>query len=1337
MNVFSRILTFGRLQRKDLGGRDRSPSALLKYEAKFEAAERRRMLDGDPIDVGIVYVEQDLGGDDHGDTFTLTFQGGADGTQLKEVVIDGDQNQNGKVDEGDMIFDISGGGLGADQFHNFQIVSNSGVGKVTYEVVDGGTKLILRFEGFDAGDKLTFSIDVDEVDKWYGGSVENINEGIDPIASGVEFQDTIFQTTFAAPGYYNATGETTFQNAYDNALKQSGLNLPADNFEGKRDRSDGAFDELVQEALPIRISGTVYHDRDHDVRQDAGEEGIKDVTLTLQIWNATTGQWENIPSGGKGTTTTKTDANGDYEFGYNLDLKPGRYRIIETQPTAFEISTGASPGSINGVRTGATDGPNIIRAIDITMGGTESVDNDFGEAKLATISGHVYHDRDNDGVRDAGEEPIAGVMIRIIPVDTVTPQDSIVVYTDANGFFQATGLSPGTYRIVEVQPDGWIDGKDTLGTVNGAASGAKDGNDKFKEIVLTSGSAGVNYDFGELKPAEIHGNVSRANRDGDCFAEGYENRPVAGVLIELFDGQGNLIASTRTDANGDYAFVGLTPGKYSIVEHTPKGYIDSGERAGTVDGQKNGTVSDDRISDIVLGSGDVGVHYDFCEKVPATLSGHVYVDNNLSKDFDSGDKVLAGVKVDLFDQNGNLVASTVTDANGYYEFTGLAKGMYSVVEHQPKEYLDWYDQAGTIDGKVVGVAVNPNGDVIKQISLGYGEHSVDNDFGEVPPSSISGRVHADRDGDCDYEPEEGDILLAGVKIELLDAQGNVLATTYTDAKGEYKFDNLLPGQYQIRETQPAGYLQGGVDAGSLGGVEGKDLISEIVVGVGQDGVRYDFCERFPASIDGWVWLDLDRGCDWDSGEPAIAGVQITLYDANGNVVATTFTDASGYYKFSGLVPGTYTLVERQPDGYLQGCTHAGSHGGDDSVADVISKVTLTNGDEAVHYDFAERIGDFIPPPPPTPEPPAPAAPAPFLEREEVSIPNPQLTPQLPPIDPYIPVSYTWHLSLVDAGDPRGEDGGPDTVFSNVSARGTDIWSTRRANLGRWSLMSGEGPEAADAASRQILFGVDEGIPVVGDFDGDGKDEIGVFSKGEWFLDLDGDGQWTPSDVYATLGKDGDLPVVGDWDGDGKDDIGIYGPQWEGDTRAIRVEPGLPDAENQFATERAKNVPPTAEQATDGRRELQATEGGRVRADLIDHVFAFGSKGEVPLAADWNGDGVGNIGSFVDGKWTLDSDGDGRLTSRDAVHQFGQTGDLPVVGDWDGDGVPQLGVYRGGQWILDSNNNHEIDAVDRIFESGGPDEMPVAGDWNGDGVDEVGTYRPDSIRTASAEGRPQA
>ena len=79
---------------------------------------------------------------------------------------------------------------------------------------------------------------------------------------------------------------------------------------------------------------------------------------------------------------------------------------------------------------------------------------------------------------------------------------------------------------------------------------------------------------------------------------------------------------------------------------------------------------------------------------------------------------------------------------------------------------------------------------------------------------------------------------------------------------------------------------------------------------------------------------------------------------------------------------------------------------------------------------------------------------------------------------------------------------------------------------------------------------------------------------------------------------------------------------------------------------------------------------------------------MPVAGDWNGDGIRQIGVFRDGQWNLDLDGDGRFTDADAAVAFGQAGDMPVVGDFNGDGVDEIGVYRAGKWILDTNGNRQ-------------------------------------------------
>ena len=259
-----------------------------------------------------------------------------------------------------------------------------------------------------------------------------------------------------------------------------------------------------------------------------------------------------------------------------------------------------------------------------------------------------------------------------------------------------------------------------------------------------------------------------------------------------------------------------------------------------------------------------------------------------------------------------------------------------------------------------------------------------------------------------------------------------------------------------------------------------------------------------------------------------------------------------------------------------------------------------------------------------------------------------------------------------------------------------------------------------------VFGATNGIPVAGDWNGDGTTKIGIFFDGFWFLDLDGDGRWGKNDLWARLGQTGDHPITGDWDGDGKTDIGIFGPAWAGDKRAIQNEPGLPDVHNRVtaaAKTRYKNIPPAPQQATSGARTLKRTSLGKFRKDLIDHVFRFGDDDVIPVAGDWNGDGVTNIGIFRHGTWYLDSDGDGRWSSGDTAITLGQAGDTPVVGDWNGDGRSKVGVYRNGVWLLDTNGDGVLDAHDRAFRLGETGDVPVVGDWNGEGVDKIGVYRP--------------
>jgi protocatechuate 3,4-dioxygenase beta subunit len=865
---------------------------------------------------------------------------------------------------------------------------------------------------------------------------------------------------------------------------------------------------------------------------------------------------------------------------------------------------------------------------------------------------------------------------------------------------------------------------------------------------------------------------------------------LSGVRIDLLDAKGNIVATTHTNAQGEYRFDGLRAGEYQVVEHQPAGYYDGGERVGSHGGTRDGI---DTIYNINLDPGDDAVHYDFCEKVGVSLSGYVYHDRSNDGIFDrtvpNPETGISGVVLKLLDADGNDTGKrATTDGNGFYIFNDLKAGTYSVMEIHPTGWLDGLDTPGNSGG----AADNPPpGDMISQLTLRWGHPGVEYNFGELLPGSIRGRVHADEHEDCNFD--DPDVFLEGVQIDLLDAQGNVIATTHTNAAGEYAFTDLRPGTYSVREHQPTSHFDGGERVGSAGGnkhdVPGEfSFFTDINITSGLNAIQYDFCEKPGAEISGYVYIDgapivtddpltpeqiaAQRDGFRTADDTPLGGVVLELRGPGGDPIwveqalaghyagapgtpIRVTTDAKGFYRFTGLPAGTYAVVQIQPEGVIDNVDHPGTLGGyavnpvptsttpagipagaqsivnqfrEQFGNNAIVQIALRNGQHAQENNFSEVVTAPEPPPPPPPVPPVPPTPPP----PERPVFPPQLFPYLRrPSAALLPATplpfgdvshalgFTWHLSVVNAGQPRSINA-QEVRFQFTSE--VD-WHNVQLTSGRWVMATLYDNQVA--VIREEIFGTDDALPVTGDYNGDGITDIGVYIDGHWYLDLDGNGHWDERDLWAHLGSQDDLPVTGDWDADGKTDIGIYGPAWPRDPWAISREPGLPDTAN-FPTlpvGKMKNMPPTAEDATSGARVMKRTEHGKRRADLIDHVFHYGVPADVPVAGDWNGDGVRQIGVFRDGQWNLDTNGDGRLTDDDGSAIFGQAGDKPVVGDFDGDGIDEIGVFRAGQWFLDTNHNHELDAQDKVFELGAAGDLPVVGDWNDDGKDDPGVYQP--------------
>jgi hypothetical protein len=145
----------------------------------------------------------------------------------------------------------------------------------------------------------------------------------------------------------------------------------------------------------------------------------------------------------------------------------------------------------------------------------------------------------------------------------------------------------------------------------------------------------------------------------------------------------------------------------------------------------------------------------------------------------------------------------------------------------------------------------------------------------------------------------------------------------------------------------------------------------------------------------------------------------------------------------------------------------------------------------------------------------------------------------------------------------------------------------------------------------------------------------------------------------------------------------------------------------------------------------------------DIVFAFGAgnAGYVPLSGDWDGDGIETVGLYAPATGAFFLRNANASGAADIVFAFGAGGAglVPIAGDWDGDGDTTVGLYNPATGAFFLTNAHEPGpaAVVFAFGAGNAGYVPIAGDWDGDGRDTVGLALPSTgtffLRNANASG----
>ncbi|RXK17221.1 SdrD B-like domain-containing protein, partial [Macrococcus sp. DPC7161] len=551
--------------------------------------------------------------------------------------------------------------------------------------------------------------------------------------------------------------------------------------------------------------------------------------------------------------------------------------------------------------------------------------------------------------------------------------------------------------------------------------------------------------------------------NGDDIQNGGTEPGIAGVQVQLVDkATGTVIETQTTDVNGNYLFTGLKPGDYTVVFDTPKpvtnpdGTTTNYTEVTSVNEQTDGDNSNVASQDVTITNAnnytiDRGFRTTTTPVTPPEEPTYTLGDKVWEDDGDGvqepGEPGIPGVTVTLTKPDGTTVTTT-TDANGNYEFTDLPKGSYEVTFETPSGYVptdgDGTDDTTNSDPKYPTNNVT-TGTV--QVDLTGNNPNVDAGFvkekppvtpPEEPKYTIGDKVWED-DGDGVQEPGEPGI--PGVTVTLTKPDGTTVTAT-TDSNGNYEFEDLPKGSYEVTFTTPSGYVPtDGDGTDDTTNSDPKYPTNNVTTGTVQvdltgnnPNVDAGFVKEKPPVIPpvvveetkyklgDFVWNDLNHNGVQDIGEPGIEDVTVSLVKPDGSIVKTT-TDKNGHYEFNNLPKGTYTIYFETPAGMIQTGVDKGTNDAIDSDGSVVT-IELTEDNMTIDSGFYNPTGESptTPSKPTMPgegtKTPTPSAPG----ETEPPVPNGpttpgELEPPAPngPTQPMKPVN-TGKVTLPDTGE---------------------------------------------------------------------------------------------------------------------------------------------------------------------------------------------------------------------------------------------------------------------------------------------------------------------------------
>ena len=549
----------------------------------------------------------------------------------------------------------------------------------------------------DVGDTPAEGVTVELLDGT-GNIIDSTTSAVDGSYLFNDLTPGDYQVQFTAPdGFAFSISNQGSDDQLDSDADSNGLTQTVTLTAGENNLSLDAG--LVQLAS---VGDYVWHDLDGDGIQDENESGIEGATVYIR------NEGENVT-----VMTTSTDANGEYKF---EGLQPGEYTLGFRRPDGFSLSSFGGAGTDDNLDSDGT----LVNVI--LTPGEKNFSIDSGFYNLTSLGDYVFADNNGDGIQNTGDAALEGVTVKLLDGNSKVMASTT---TAADGSYLFNNLYPGDYQVQFTAPDGFEFTTANQGSDDELDSDA-DSNGLTQSVTLTSGENNLSLDAGLVQLASL-GDYVFADNNGDGIQNSGDTA-LEGVTVQLRDGNGNVIASTTTAADGSYLFNNLTPGDYQVQFTAPDGFEFTTANQGSDDELDSDADSNGLTQSVTLTSGENNLSLDAGLVQLASLGDYVFADNNGDGIQNSGDTALEGVTVQLRDGNGNVIASTTTAADGSYFFDRLYPGDYQVQFTAPDGFE--FTTANQGSDEQLDSDVDSNG-LSKILTLTSGENNLSLDAGLV------------------------------------------------------------------------------------------------------------------------------------------------------------------------------------------------------------------------------------------------------------------------------------------------------------------------------------------------------------------------------------------------------------------------------------------------------------------------------------------------------------------------------------------------------------------------------------------------------------------------------